>query len=273
MIDALARLWEEKARVAVALGEPSFGEGSFEPIFEALAVSVALELTGELAAVSPKLKEELRRAGQRALLQVGAALGAGPPGEDPEDAEERDEAMRLAVELARDGLRALQGKKPQDAPNERIASAALPTPAEIARFSRGEVEPYEAAFIARQIRGSTRAQRELAWLSSRGHTEIEVRLAAKASEGMRDPESGTRLHSLSHPSTGAPWVEIYAFSDGALAAYASTSEPVRVEGEGLRTEAMQVGYWSGHHDGRELIEATVHVADMSERFCVRPGSS
>ncbi len=258
MIEALARLWEDKARAALASKE------ELEPILEALALSVALELTGDLAEVSSKSRDDLRRLGQRTLLHVGADFGVQRPGETPDEAEEREEAMRLAIDLARDGLRALSGR-----PAQNIERGGLPTAAEIARLISANVEPYEAAFTARRIRASPRAREELAWLLERGRGEDEVRLAAKGSETMRDPATGTRLYALVHPVSGAPLAEIFGFSDRMLAAYASSAAPVRVEGEGLLTETMQVGYWAGRHDGRTSIEGTIHVGEVSERFRIR----
>jgi hypothetical protein len=270
MIEALAHLWEDKARAALAFKELASKElaskEELEPILEALALSVALELTGDLAEVSSTLREQLRQLGQRTLLHVGAHFGGNLPGEDPDEAEEREEAMRLAIDLARDGLRALSGRPAQDAKTD---GGSLPTTAEIARFISANVEPYEAAFIAQRIRVSSRAREELTWLLNRGREEIKVKLAAKASETMRDPGTGTRLYALVHPVSGASLAEIFGFPDRILAAYASSAELVRVEGEGVLTDTMQVGYWAGRHDGRQIIEGTMHVGDVSERFRIR----
>ena len=60
--------------------------------------------------------------------------------------------------------------------------------------------------------------------------------------------------------------EIFVFSDRLIAVYASSGAPVRVEGEGLRTEAMQPGYWAGRHEGEGAVEGVVHVGDARKRF-------
>ncbi len=60
--------------------------------------------------------------------------------------------------------------------------------------------------------------------------------------------------------------EIFVFLDRLIAVYASSGDPVRVEGEGLRTETMQPGYWAGRHEGDGAVEGVVHVGDARRRF-------
>jgi hypothetical protein len=59
MSEQLRAAWEAGARAAVAWreGEP------ITPVLEALALSVAVELTGGLAETSPQLRDALRRTG------------------------------------------------------------------------------------------------------------------------------------------------------------------------------------------------------------------
>ncbi|MDQ3035897.1 MAG: hypothetical protein M3Y87_26070 [Myxococcota bacterium] len=282
MIEELSRAWDEKARVALEWreGQP------LEPVLEALALSVAVETTGDLAELPPSLRADLRRLGQRALLHVGAIIGADvSSGADAEDAQE---AMKIAVALARDGLRALSGRPPE--PPEVEPEAPAPSAREIARLVGGRADAYESASIARRIRASSSAREELAWAIRRAAASDERergtdavrdvragaggtddrgahdRLAAAEGEEMRDPSEGRRIVALHDVASGALLAEVFAFSDRVIAVYASSGDPVRVEGPGLRTETMQPGYWAGRHEGEGAIEAIAHVGDARQSF-------
>lgn len=280
MIEELSRAWQQKARAALAWreGQP------LEPVLEALALTVAVELSGDLAEQSPSMRDELRRLGQRALLHVGTLLAADARSSG-EDAEDVEHAMRLAVTLARDGLRALSGRAPEGEPasSSSASSPAERAPAatarEIARLVGGRLDAYEAATVAWRIRASASAREELTWAmrqavdepsdaarEGRGGSDERVRLAAAEGEEMRDPSAGRKLRALLDPTSGALVAEVFAFADRAIAVYASSGDPVRVEGPGLRTDAMQAGYWAGRHEGAGAVDAVAHVGDARHAF-------
>jgi hypothetical protein len=228
-------------------------------VLEALASSMVLELTGELGSVPLRLREDLRRLGQRALLHAGSERGRG---------EEEDEALELAVELARDGLRALSGR-PAEAGEETGAGPEIPT-RDLARLVAGTAEPFEAATIARRVRRSPSGRKELGWAlrlersslaEERGAAEdvAPIQLAAADGEPVRDPAAGRRLAVLQGAS-GAELAEVYAFADGEIAVYAAAGEPVRLEGQGVRTIALSPGYFCGRVEGERVV-GTVLVGD------------
>ncbi|UJR82534.1 hypothetical protein [Sandaracinus amylolyticus] len=259
MTDELQRAWEERARAAA-----SWREGdAIGPVLEALALSVALEVTGALPDTSRRAREDLRRVGQRALLHAGA---------ERRDDEDEEEALRIAITLARDGLRALASRAPDPEPAPRSSNAAAePSPRDVARLLSGRLDPYDAASIARRIRASSRAREELAWAlrtaAGVDTTRAPVMLAAADGEAMRDPASGRRVAQVDDPRTGAALVEVYTFDDGQLAAYATSDAALRLEGQGLRTTSMQPGYWSGHVDGDGALAIALFVGE--ERFDLR----
>ena len=243
--------WSSKARAAIAwkAGEP------LAPVVEALAFSTVLEVTGELEGMPGSLRDELRRIGQRALLHAGAERREGEDGE---------EALRLAFDLARDGLRALCQKPPEPARPARVS------PRDLARMLGGRCDPLEAAGIARRVRGSEEGRQALAWALRLEQPEVRIRLAAQSGSAMRDPSAGTLLSTLVDPETGAPVAEVFAFEGGALAAYSGSGAALRLEGPGLRTESMQFGYWQGRWEGGgEAIEGTLHLGERSLPFSFR----
>ena len=74
-----------------------------EPVLEAAALGVVLEVMGELRRVPEHERRTVRDAARRALLRARPAEGA--------DTDEDDiQALRLAMSLAREGLRALTGE-------------------------------------------------------------------------------------------------------------------------------------------------------------------
>jgi hypothetical protein len=253
MSGELRKMWTEAARSALGWreGEP------IAPVLEALALSVALELMGELPAMPAKLREELRRIGQRALLHAGA---------EPPDDEDAEDALRLAVALARDGLRALAGRAPDAEP-----AGPPPSPREIARLLGGRVDAFQAAWIARRARASEAAREEIAWAMRRRRAAgaTPVRLAAADGEALRDPAEGQRIATIVDPRTGAEVAEAYAFPNGTIAVYADSGAVVRLESEAVCTEIMQPGYWLGRRVGESAegpIEGTLHVGDNAYPF-------
>ena len=263
----LGPAWEVRARAAIGWREGD----ALEPVLEALALSAALEVTGDLAEMPPSLRDGLRRVGQRAMLHLSAAVGGAPAGSSGEDGS-REEGLRMAAVLARDGLRAL-GRLAR----EREVAGDPPSPRDLARLIAGTAEPFEAAAIARRARASDQARRELAWAlrMRRGEEQVAVRLAAADGEPMRDPSAGRRLATIREGAEGDAIAEVFAFGGGALAVYAASGEPVRLEAPGVRTDAMQAGYWAGSREagrveepgaGPSAIEGTLHVG--TRRFVV-----
>lgn len=265
----LEAAWQHHARAALQWrdGEP------IAPVLDALALSAGLEAIGALGDVPRRAREDLLRVGRRALLHAAQAppvsSGAASEGEGGDDEEELAEAHRIAVALARDGLRALAGSAPEEAARSTPVRRGRPTPREIARLVSGDVDPYEAATIARAVRVSPEARAELAWAlrRARGHAEAPVRmLAAADGELMRDPASGRRIAVVCDPASGEVVVEVYVFAGAALAAYGVDDAALRVEAPGVRTEAMQPGYWAGAIEGAVVEgerELTIHVGDVS----------
>jgi hypothetical protein len=248
MDDGMVDRWGAAARDAAVWkeGEP------IGRVLEALAGAVALEVLGELGRVPSAVRDELRKIGQRALLHVGAEKTRREASEEDED------ALPIAVELARDGLRALAGRAP-----EPVEAGSPPSPRDVARLLGGRIDWLEAAAIARRVRSSEPARRELAWALRMRHPadEPRVRLAAADGVAMRDPGEGRAIATALDPETGAIVAEAYAFAGGAVAVYSESGEPLRVEGEGVRTEVMQAGYWSG--TAGTQIEGVLWVGDRS----------
>ncbi|MCC6877699.1 MAG: hypothetical protein IT378_25545, partial [Sandaracinaceae bacterium] len=149
----LIESWEQHAQAAQAW-EPG---RELEPVLGALALTVALELTGELGRVARAEREALKRVGQRALLHVGAT-----------DDEDELEALRLSAALARDGLRALSGRPPADG-----APSGLPVPAEeLVRLAEGRLDGLSAGALAIRIRRDPRARAELSLLLELREPEV-----------------------------------------------------------------------------------------------------
>lgn len=208
-----------------------------EAIFEVLAMTVAVEVVGELSRVPAGTRESLRRVGSRALLQIGTLLSAEGSDED----EERAEAVRLVGPYARDGLRALAGKEP---PAPRRDDAVV-LDAELVGLLRGSFDGLRLAEIAWRVRESTEARRALALLERLGSDAQEerarprLRLAADGAATMRDPGSGRRIAEL---TVAGHAIELHRFEDGAIAAYAASAVLLRLGGEHVAPRVSRPGY-------------------------------
>jgi hypothetical protein len=241
--------WERTADAGVRGFER---DGELDGILEALAATVALEALGALSRTSPTRREALRRAGARALLQVGALLQPGA-----ED-EERAEAVRIVAPFARDGLRALAGKEPPRPPS---AVEAAVGDAELVGLVRGSFDGFRLAEIAWRVRESREAQRAVGLLVRlEEERELEesgagparpargggLRLAADGASSVRDPAVGTRMAEL---RVGGHDVELFRFEDGVIAAYAGTAVVLRLGGAHVTPLVTRAGYAEARPEG------------------------
>ncbi|MEQ8459682.1 MAG: hypothetical protein RLO52_28110 [Sandaracinaceae bacterium] len=264
MTDALIRGWRTRAERAA-----SWAPGADpEPVLEALAMSVALELTGALAAVPSAERDALRKTGQRALLNVG--------GRDLD--EDELEALRMSAAIARDGLRALSGRPlPREEAPRRDARPTLPV-SDLRRLIEGELDGFAAGALAMRARRSDVALREVrAMLSlaaghsqrASGATGRTLSLAAAEAARVLDPAAGRTVGALDDIGAEAVLFEgpVDPDIDRRLAVYAEDAAPLRLVGEGLTTEDVREGYWIGLvADGVETLEAVLHVGEVTHAW-------
>lgn len=268
MNDALIKQWRElaaQARQWQAGGDPA-------PVLEALALSVALELTGDLAAVPPGERDALRKIGQRALLFVGAPVLADPgtgAGLDEDDLE----ALRLSAAIARDGLHALSSRPPpvaerRAAPREEKAPGASAVrwtipPGDLVRLLGGQLDGLAAGSLAMRIRRSDQALGELEALARLSRPEERpLALAAADPAAVLDPATGRAIGTL--PDLGAEAV-LFEGAPRRLAVYSEDPHPLRLVAPELTTEDVREGYWIGRvEEGATRIEATLYVGDRGE---------
>lgn len=256
MNDALIREWREQAARAARW---QAGEDP-EPVLEALALSVALELTGDLARVSAAERDALRKVGQRALLHVG-----GPPQGGTDDDEDELEARRMCASIARDGLRAIAGRaRPEE--SELDARAAIP-PGDLSRLLGGRLDGFAAGSLAMRARRSPEVMGELrALLRTSRPEERTIALAASEASAVLDPAGGRMVGTLA--SIGA---EAFVFegAERRLAVYAEDPAPLRLVAPELTTEDVREGYWIGRvAEGARRLEATLHVGDRVEPWVI-----
>jgi len=262
MNDALIKQWRElaaQARQWQAGGDPA-------PVLEALALSVALELTGDLASVPPAERDALRKTGQRALLFVGAPVLVGLDEDDLE-------ALRLSAAIARDGLQALSSRPPPVAERRAArreekdpgASAVRWTipPGDLVRLLRGQLDGLAAGSLAMRIRRSDQALGELEALARLSRPEERpLALAAADPAAVLDPATGRAIGTL--PELGAEAV-LFEGAPRRLAVYSEDPYPLRLVAPQLTTEDVREGYWIGRVDeGATRIEATLYVGDRGE---------
>lgn len=245
MNSALIRSWRERAARAFewdAGADP-------EPVLEALALSVALELTGDLGRAPAAERDRLRKLGQRALLHVG-----GQPVED----EEELEARRMCAAIARDGLRALSSRAPEGA---EIDTRATIPPGELSKLLEGRLDGFAAGSLAMRIRRSKEARGELALLLRMAAPERSIALAAADAPAVLDPSGGRFVGRL-----GSLGVEAFFFEGPPrrIAIYAEDPGALRLVAPELTTEDLREGYWVGRvADGATKIAATLHAGDES----------
>ncbi len=262
------RLFEQWRACAEAAADWRSGDDP-EPVLEALALTVALELTSVLGRVPLADRGALRNLGQRAMLQLGG----------PERDEEELEALRMCAAIAREGLRALAGRPPtrppEDAPPRRDLRPLIP-PGDLTRLLRGELDGFAAGSLAIQIRRSEPAMAELRMLirSSEATSASEsadpsrpavetIALAAAGPQAVLDPAQGRALGV--HPTFGVEAVLFEEEGRCRLALYAEEPDPLRLVAAELTTEDVREGYWIGRvAQGRTSVQATLHVGERSE---------
>jgi hypothetical protein len=251
MNDALLQEWNECASRAL---EWTPGDDPM-PVFEALALSVALELTGDLAHVRPADRDGLRAIGQRALLFAGAA----------NDDEEDVEAIRLASTVARDGLRALSGRPVPEEEPPGIDSRVLIMPRDLTRLLGGRLDGLTAGWLALRVRRSESALRELRAIARLAAPEgRRIALAAADAGAVLDPAGGRPVGTLA--ALGAEAV-LFEGTPRRLAIYAESPDPLRLVAPELTTEDVREGYWLGRvAEGARRIDAMLHAGGKLERW-------
>ncbi|MCB9597357.1 MAG: hypothetical protein H6719_31825 [Sandaracinaceae bacterium] len=249
MTERLIQRWRDEAK-QVATWQS--GDDP-EPVLDVLALTVALELTGDLGRVARDERDALRKVGQRALLQLGGA----------DRDEEELEALRMCATIARDGLRALGGRPLPDEPTARDVRVVIP-PGDLTRLLRGQLDGFAAGTLAMRVRRSEAAMAELRTLNRLEAPAAESRFALAAAEAAAviDPAAGRLLGT--HPTLG---VEAVLFEDGEvrLALYAEEPDPLRLVAPELTTVDVREGYWIGRvAEGTSRVVATLHVGERSE---------
>lgn len=255
------------------------------PVLEALACSVALELTGDLSRIPGGERDALRRTGQRALLHLGSH---GITGEELE-------ALRMCAAVAREGLHALSGRPVTERPGAGVAmfgrlageassdgakraTESEPTmpvdpkvlvpPTDLTRLLRGTLDGFAAGSLAMKIRLSPVALAELRALQAlQAPEERTLSLAAADATAVLDPAEGRPVGAL--PEIGAEAV-LFTGPPRRLAVYAEDPEPLRLIAPELTTEDVREGYWVGRvADGATRLEATLHVGDRSQPWVLK----
>lgn len=249
MSEALSQQWRRCAQHAAAWNA---GQAP-DPVLEALALTIATELTGDLARLPGAERDQLRRKGQRALLHLGGA------GLDEDDLE----ALRMCAALARDGLRALSGR-PSAQPADLDTRVLIPA-SDMRRLLDGELDGFAAGSLALKIRRSSDARAELRVLetlmqpASDGEARRTLSLAAAEAVTVLDPAAGRVVGTL--PEAGAEAV-LFEGAPLRLAVYAEEATPLRLVGPGLHTEGTREGYWIGR---LERAETTADAHGMDAR--------
>lgn len=222
-----------------------------EAVLEALACTVALELTGDLGRVPGDARDTLRKVGQRALLHLGGQ----------ERDEEELEALRMCASIARDGLRALSGRPRPEEP-EASTRVTIP-PGDLTRLLAGGLDGFAAGSLAMRVRRSEAARAELRALRALSRpVERTLSLAAADAAAVLDPAAGRPVGTLD--ALGAEAV-LFEGPPRRLAVYAEDPAALRLVADELTTEDVREGYWIGRvAEGVTRLEATLHVGERSE---------
>lgn len=261
MNDDLLQAWADAARDATQPEGATAARTDGSPVdavLSALAYTLAVELTGDLAHAPPDVQAALRRAGQRALLTIGPARP---------DEGEAGEARHLAAELARDGLRALAGRPPNDPPPVTGVDLRATVPAaDLVRLLRGRLDGLAAGSLAHRIRRSPAARAELTMLQELRAPERTLQLAAAGVDlgAALDPSSGRSLGV--HAELGAEAIAFVGAAGSAtqIAVYAETAAPVRLVASGLTPVLQHPGYWLGEIAPEvSQLEAVLHVGEQT----------
>lgn len=255
----LEAMWRRALACAAAYGESA----SVEPVLEAAALGVVLELTGALSRIPERERHTVRDAARRALLRA-------PTGAQEDDDEERGDdadALRLAVALAREGVRALAGKPSAASERPQEPSAWHPPAGALLAMSRGAPDALAAASVALHVRRCAACATALQVSSGRAESAGRLRAAAASAGPMLAPHGGRAVATRS-----APDAEAVAFDDARgvlLAIYTSEPLPVRYVADGLTTQDMRPGYWSGRcAPGVTRLDGTLHVGETAAAWAI-----
>jgi hypothetical protein len=261
---------------------------------EAACLALALEATDQLADVPAREQRLIRDAARRAILAAQRDLQLDDTGEgdDDESENERDDetedadtdedaadARRLLIALASEGVRVLSGSTPAEptraspvnAPPGRGADAWHPPPAALVAMTRGRPDPIAAGAVASHVLRCAACEAALDVVSLTEAAPTPLRAAAASPPAMLAPGDGRLL-----ARRAAPDAEAFAF-DGApetrLAIYVDTSQPVHYLAEGVTTDDMRPGYWSGRCARTTTrLEGTLHVGDAAEDWALDLGA-
>jgi len=246
----LEAVWQR----AVACAHAYDDAGPVEPMLEAGALGVVLEATGALAGVPERERRLVRDAARRALLRARPSGDARIVEDDDDDAD----ALRIAAELAREGVRALAGQAAPVRPSD--ASAWHPPGSALVAMTRGAPDGLAAASVALHVGRCAACRTALQISSAESELGVPLRVAAASGASMIAPHAGRVVAKLTEPAA-----EAVIFDDalGALIAiYASESLPIRYVASGLTTQDMRPGYWAGRcAPGTTQLEGTLHVGD------------
>jgi hypothetical protein len=196
---ALLAAFERLAARAEAEDAPS-PEAQAAVVLEAAALGVALAVLG-IADRAPVRSRIVARA-RRTLLGAAALRDAAAADEDALD------ALDLAIEQARHGVRLLGGTPPDLASLDGPPTHE-PTPTEVARLLRGELDGHAAADVAVRLHRSGARHRYAAFLPA-ARASRPVRLAADSAPVVRDPSLG---RSLGTGALGAAALEAFVFAE------------------------------------------------------------
>lgn len=260
----LEAVWQRAVACAHAYDDAS----PVEPMLEAGALGVVLEATGALARVPERERRLVRDAARRALLRsrpsAGASTehdGATPAGAGARIAENDDDdadALRIAAELAREGVRALARQAAPARPSE--ASGWHPAASALVAMTRGAPDGLAAASVALHVGRCEACRTALHISSTESEMGVPLQAAAASAPSMLAPHAGRVVATRTEPAA-----EAVIFDDplGALIAiYASESLPVRYVANGLTTQDMRPGYWAGRcAPGATQLAGTLHVGD------------
>lgn len=249
--------WQRAVKCAAAYGDAA----SVEPMLEAAALAVVLELEGSLSRVPERERRAVRDAARRALLRARRG-----PDDDDDDAE----SMHVAAGLAREGLRALTGEPPATGELRAGAGAWHPPASALIAMRRGAPDGLAAASVALHV-GRCAACAAALQVSSGGGAAL-LRAAAASAAPMLAPQSGRIVGTRD-----APGAEAVVFDDASgvlLAIYASEPVPVRYVGTGVTTEDMRAGYWAGRcAPGLLRLDGTLHVGESAVPWVIVLGDA
>jgi hypothetical protein len=252
-----------------------------EASLEAACLALALEATGRLSDVPHHERRLVRDAARRAIHAAQRELRVDGGDVDPddeagadddiedagEDAEDAEDARRLLIALASEGVDVLSGSGQAEPAHELSAAAWHPPPAALVAMMRGRPDPVAAGAVAAHVLRCAACQDALEVASLAEAGPALLRAAAASPPAMLAPGDGRLLARRTNPDA-----EAFAF-DGApdtrLAIYVDTAQPVHYLAEGVTTDDMRPGYWAGRcARTTRHVEGTLHVGDAAEDWAL-----